>query len=70
MATLREGAVDITATRLTVLCINCVSKISISAELTEAACCTWLTYQTGARQAVTAARDGEVKVVTALAWLT
>lgn len=55
---------------LTVLCINCVSKISISAELTVPACCTWLTYQTGARQAVTAARDGEVKVVIALAWLT
>lgn len=55
---------------LTVLCINCVSKISISAELTVPACCSWLTYQTGARQAVTAARDGEVKVVIALAWLT
>lgn len=55
---------------LTVLCINGVSKIPFSAELTEAACCTWLTYQTGARQAVTAARDGEVKVVIALAWLT
>ena len=27
-------------------------------------------YQTGARQAVTAARNGEVKVVIALAWLT
>lgn len=55
---------------LTVLCINCVSKISISTELTVPACCAWLTYQTGARQAVTAARDGEVKVVIALAWLT
>lgn len=55
---------------LTVLCINCVSKISISTELTVPACCTWLTYQTGARQAVTAARNGEVKVVIALAWLT
>ena len=55
---------------LTVLCINCVSKISISTELTVPACCTWLTYQAGARQAVTAARDGEVKVVIALAWLT
>lgn len=55
---------------LTILCTNCVSKISISTELTVPACCTWLTYQTGARQAVTAARDGEVKVVIALAWLT
>lgn len=55
---------------LTVLCINSVSKISISTELTVLACCTWLTYQTGARQAVTAARDGEVKVVIALARLT
>lgn len=55
---------------LTVLCINRVSKISISTELTVLACCTWLTYQTGARQAVTAARNGEVKVVIALAWLT
>lgn len=63
---------DINSSRLTltVLCINCVSKISISTELTVPACCTWLTYQTGARQAVTAARDGEVKVVIALAWLT
>lgn len=55
---------------LTVLCISCVSEISIGTELAVPACCTRLTYQTGARQAVTAARDGEVKVVIALAWLT
>lgn len=54
---------------LTFLYIKSVSEIPISTLLTVLACCTWLTFKTSSRQAVTAARNGEVKVVIALARL-
>lgn len=48
---------------LAVPCIKSITKISISTPLTILACGTRLADQAGTRQAVTAARNGEVKVV-------